>query len=315
MKPDDPALPSQSGRDLSVALGGIHSGMEDENDSSLSDRLCANACPVRRRGEKPGGFTRIPFAILHRNHLLITDKLKYMIYYLINDKESSMSQKARSEEHRPCLDRATVVQTALELLKRVGLDGLTTRRLADELGVKSPALYWHFHNKQELLDAMADALIRGAGMGPPRSGETWQQWLARRVHAYRTSLLAYPDSARIITEARQLSPATIRALNEELSAMVALGFDPVQALRTITALTNYVNGFILQEQSSQPPATPEPVSRDTLAELLSEGQAAPLLVALAESGSPYNEASFEYGLQALIEGCAAALNRRASKRT
>lgn len=97
--------------------------------------------------------------------------------------------------------------------------------------------------------------------------------------------------------------------------MVALGFDPVQALRTITALTNYVNGFILQEQSARRPTTHEPVPRDSLVELLSEGQTAPLLVAFAEGGSPYNEESFEYGLQALIEGCAAALNRRASKRT
>lgn len=223
-----------------------------------------------------------------------------------------MSQTTGTEEHRPSLDRAMVVQAALELLKRVGLDGLTTRRLADELGVKSPALYWHFHNKQELLDAMADQLIRDAGMGPPRSGETWQQWLARRVRAYRASLLSYPDSARIVTEAQQLSPTAIRAFNEELEALVALGFDPVQALRTITALTNYVNGFILQEQSSQQFTTTHgPVSRDALAELLSERQPAPLLVALAEGGSPYNEASFEYGLQALIEGCAVALNRRA----
>lgn len=226
-----------------------------------------------------------------------------------------MSKKARNEESRPSLDQAMVVQTALELLKKVGLDGLTTRRLADELGVKSPALYWHFHNKQELLDAMADALIRGAGMGPPRSGETWQQWLVRRVRAYRTSLLAYPDSARIVAEAQQLSPAAIRAFNEELEAMVVLGFDAVQALRTITALTNYVNGFILQEQSSRQPATHGPVTRDSLAALLSEGHAAPLLVAFAEGGSPYNEASFEYGLQALIEGCAAAVNRRSEDRT
>jgi len=226
-----------------------------------------------------------------------------------------MSQKARSEEHRPSLDRATVVQAALELLKRVGLDGLTTRRLADELGVKSPALYWHFHNKQELLDAMADALIRGAGMGPPRSGEPWQQWLARRVRAYRTTLLAYPDSARIIARAQQLSPAAIRALNEELAAMVDLGFDAVGALRTITALTNYVNGFILQEQSPRQPTTNGPVTRDSLAELLREGHAAPLFVAFAQGGSPYNEASFEYGLQVLIEGCAAALKRRAEDRT
>jgi TetR/AcrR family tetracycline transcriptional repressor len=224
-----------------------------------------------------------------------------------------MSQKTRGEERRPSLDRATVVQTALELLKKVGLDGLTTRRLADELGVKSPALYWHFRSKQELLDAMADALIRAAGMGPPRSGETWQEWLARRVCAYRASLLAYPDSARIVAGARQLSSTAIRAFNEELEAMVALGFDSVQALRTITALTNYVNGFILQEQSSRQPTTYEPVTRDALAALLGEGHAAPLLVAFAAGGSPYNEASFEYGLQALIEGCA-ALNRRASRK-
>jgi TetR/AcrR family transcriptional regulator, tetracycline repressor protein len=234
-----------------------------------------------------------------------------MIYYLINGKESRMSKQARGEERRPSLDRSTVVQTALELLKGVGLDGLTTRRLADELGVKSPALYWHFHSKQELLDAMADALIRSAGMGPPHSGETWQQWLARRVRAYRTTLLAYPDSARIVTEAQQVSLTTFRAFNESLQAMVALGFDPVQALRTITALSNYVHGFILQEQSTQQPATHGSVTRDALAELLSEGHAAPLLVAFAQGGNPYNEASFEYGLQALIEGCAVALNRRA----
>src|SRR5512140_1599360 len=115
-----------------------------------------------------------------------------------------------NEESRPALDQSTVVQVALELLKKVGLDGLTTRRLAAELGVKSPALYWHFHNKQELLDAMADTLIREAGMGPSHSGETWQEWLARRARAYRKSLLAYPDSARIVVEAQQLNPATIR---------------------------------------------------------------------------------------------------------
>ncbi len=93
--------------------------------------------------------------------------------------------------------------------------------------------------------------------------------------------------------------------------MVALGFDPVQALRTIMALSNYANGFILQEQSTQRPATQRFATRDALAELSSEGQAAPLLVAFAEGGSPDNKESFEYGLQALIVGCAAALKRRA----
>lgn len=218
-----------------------------------------------------------------------------------------MSEKDMMEEIRPPLDRSTVVKAALGLLKMVGLDGLTTRRLAAELGVKSPALYWHFHNKQEMLDAMADVLIREAGMGTPRPGETWQAWLARRVRAYRASLLAYPDSARIVTLAQKLSHAAICAFNEELQAMVALGFDPVQALRTITALTNYANGFILQEQSVRQTVTGDSVSNDLLMGLLSEGDAAPLVIAFAEGGNPYSEESFEYGLQALIEGSAVAL--------
>ena len=52
------------------------------------------------------------------------------------------------------LDRAQVVTAAIELLDEVGLDGLTLRRLAQELGVQAPALYWHFKDKQELLDQM-----------------------------------------------------------------------------------------------------------------------------------------------------------------
>ena len=55
----------------------------------------------------------------------------------------------------PLLDREHVVRVALRLLDEAGLDGLTLRRLAAELDVKAPALYWHFANKQDLLDHMA----------------------------------------------------------------------------------------------------------------------------------------------------------------
>lgn len=228
-------------------------------------------------------------------------------------RKKAVVKKNANEGTRPSLDRSTVVQAALELLNRVGLDGLSTRSLAAELGVKSPALYWHFHSKQELLDAMADAMVSGAGMGPPHSGETWQAWLERRARAYRTSLLAYRDSARIVTEAQTLSPATIQTFNEELQAMVNLGFDPVQALRTITAITNYVDGFVLQEQSSRQPAANNPVTPESIAALLRDGQASPLLLAFAQGGSPYSEESFEYGLRALIDGCGTALIRRGSE--
>ncbi|MGW5823017.1 TetR family transcriptional regulator, partial [Streptomyces noursei] len=58
------------------------------------------------------------------------------------------------------IDRKLVVETALRLLNEGGLDGLTLRRIAKELDVQAPALYWHFKNKQELLDEMATEIFR-----------------------------------------------------------------------------------------------------------------------------------------------------------
>jgi TetR/AcrR family transcriptional regulator, tetracycline repressor protein len=187
--------------------------------------------------------------------------------------------------NRPGLTRQTLIEAGLRLLDEVGLDGLTVRRLAAELDVKSPALYWHFRTKQELLDGMADAIVTAPGMGPPKDGEPWQDWLFRRAHAYRDSLFAHRDGARIVMQSTTRSPSTIAAFEEELAALVDRGFTPAGALRTISAITFYVNGFVLQAQTGPPGPPPDLASTPTLAE------------ALRTRGD-----LFEHGLQALING-------------
>src|SRR6266540_2129841 len=186
---------------------------------------------------------------------------------------------------RPGLTRQTMIETALLLLDEVGLDGLTVRRLAAELGVQSPSLYWHIRTKQD--------------------------WLTRRGRAYRRSLLAHRDSARIVAAAAALSPATVRAFDQELTAMVGCGFTPVLALRTIAALTRYVNGFVLQEQTERQGAAAPPADQlAALAGLLDGGTSATLLVAIREGGSSLSEEAFEYGVRALIDGTTSALARQ-----
>ncbi len=212
------------------------------------------------------------------------------------------------EGKRAGLTRQTMIKTALRLLEEVGLDGLTVRRLAAELGVKSPSLYWHVRTKQELLDGMADAIIVAAGMGPPHEDEPWQAWLIRRAHAYRRSLTGHRDGARLVAGATQLSAMTIKSFNEELTAMVNRGFTPVLALRTITSLTQYINGFVLQEQAGHQKAVPRnPESLRALTELLGGDPAAPLLVAIREKYSA--DEAFGHGLQVLIDGTAVALGK------
>lgn len=213
---------------------------------------------------------------------------------------------------RASLTRELIIDTALRLLDDVGLDGLTVRRLATELGVKSPSLYWHIRTKQELLDGMADAIIQAAGMGPPRGGESWQEWLIRRARAYRASVLARRDGARLVATASWLSPVTIRTFDKELTAMVRLGFTPALALHTIAAMSRYVSGFVLQEQTVQAArrAGGDATSEDLLmavAELLDGGTEATLLQAIRHGGSPLGEAAFEHGLRTIIDGTAVAL--------
>ncbi len=61
-----------------------------------------------------------------------------------------------------------IVRAALTLLDEVGLEGLTMRRLATALKIQAPSLYWHFPNKQALLDGMADAIFAVLVSSPAR---------------------------------------------------------------------------------------------------------------------------------------------------
>ncbi|MFI6498571.1 TetR/AcrR family transcriptional regulator C-terminal domain-containing protein [Nonomuraea typhae] len=192
------------------------------------------------------------------------------------------------------LTRQLLVETGLRLLDETGLDGLTVRRLAAELGVQSPALYWHIKTKQELLDGMADAIVLAAGMGPPKPGESWQDWLTRRARAYRRSLKSHRDGARVVAGATSLSQEALDLFEEELDAMVAAGFTPGLALRTISAVSHYTVGVVLREQTEGQghwAGTPGPTLR----------------AAVAEAGGALNEAAFEHGLLALVDGTAQAL--------
>ncbi|GLW12752.1 TetR family transcriptional regulator [Microtetraspora sp. NBRC 13810] len=207
------------------------------------------------------------------------------------------------------LTREMLIGTALRLLDEVGLAGLTVRRLAAELGVRSPALYWHIRTKQELLDGMAEAIVLEAGMGPPHDGESWQEWLARRARAYRGAVLAHRDGAQLVAAARRLSPATVRRFEEELAAMVALGFTPSLALRTITAFTYYINGSVLQEQTAAGETELSAEQLAALAGALEGGASSPFFQAVRDLGAPIGDQVFEHGLRSLIEGTAAELAR------
>ena len=214
--------------------------------------------------------------------------------------------QARTGSRPAGLDRATVATTALGLLDEVGLDGLTVRRLAAELGVQSPALYWHFRNKQELLDLMAQELQTALPPSPPADDEAWPQWVARRARQRRQLLLSRRDGARLVA-GTSAGPAVARQAEAELRPLVAVGFTPTQALRAIIAIGHYVTGFVMEEQSARqrPPQQPPPASAGL--------ETPTLMAALRSGGPPESEDAFEQGVSMLIDGMQALLGRAANQ--
>jgi TetR/AcrR family tetracycline transcriptional repressor len=195
-----------------------------------------------------------------------------------------------------------IARAALKALNEVGLDGLTMRVLAKELGVQAPTLYWHVKNKQELLDAMADLLAAEAadGLEGPRRDETWQEWLVALAIRHRRTLLRYRDGARVAAGAYSAHPAVARTVELILRTLQDAGFEPATAARAFPVILHYTIGFTIEEQAR----TGSAYERNPYAGGLQvDAERYPLTASVA--GDLYDEDTdnnFEYGLRIILTG-------------
>ncbi|MFF8232964.1 TetR/AcrR family transcriptional regulator C-terminal domain-containing protein [Streptomyces caelestis] len=158
-----------------------------------------------------------------------------------------------STERREPLDRRRVADTALRLLNEVGLDGLTLRAIARELDVKAPALYWHFKDKQALLDEMATEMYRRmvaeAALDP---ADTWRERLLKANRGLRAALLGYRDGAKVFSGSRFTGIEHAAQMEDNLRLLTGAGFTLGQAVRALTTAYLYTLGFVTDEQGAQP---------------------------------------------------------------
>ncbi|MFD9812864.1 TetR/AcrR family transcriptional regulator C-terminal domain-containing protein [Streptomyces sp. NPDC059080] len=159
------------------------------------------------------------------------------------------------------IDRKKMVDTALRLLNEVGLDKLTVRRIAAELHVQAPALYWHVRNKQELLDEMATEMMRRMAtplMAEPVLAAPWQKQLADVCRGLRRGLLSYRDGARVFGGTRMVGQGYAAPFDAFLRRLVEAGFAFPDAVQAWWTAYNFTVGLVIEEQSVHPdPAHPE----------------------------------------------------------
>ncbi|WP_181775043.1 TetR family transcriptional regulator [Amycolatopsis pittospori] len=148
------------------------------------------------------------------------------------------------------LTRQDIVRAGLRLLNDVGLNGLTLRLIAQELGVKAPALYWHMKNKQELLDEMATQMYADAMPGRTPEGMGERESLEVASQRMREMMLAYRDGAKVFS-GTFLTDDTLLTDNP-LRGRIDAGLEMYLAGRALFTVYSYVIGFTIEEQAVYP---------------------------------------------------------------
>jgi len=147
----------------------------------------------------------------------------------------------------PPLTRDKIAAAAIAIADAEGIDALSMRKVAAELGCGTMSLYRHVRNKDELLDVMIDAGIgESAGLPATPSGN-WREDLRRSAHGLRAAILRHPWVVRVIGRRPALGPNMLAITEATLSAVDGLGLSIDQMLWTIGAVNAFVVGFVVNE--------------------------------------------------------------------
>src|SRR4051812_40369485 len=143
---------------------------------------------------------------------------------------------------RARLSSEQVAAAALELLDRDGLEALSMRRLAGELGVGTMTLYGYFRSKDELLDAVVDAAV--AEREPFSFEGSWQDQIRRLMQSSRRNLARHPGLVKVRAERPVLRPEALRFAETGVTILRRAGFPGRDAARAFRLLFTYVFGYV-----------------------------------------------------------------------
>jgi AcrR family transcriptional regulator len=151
-----------------------------------------------------------------------------------------MAQQVDAQRRAP-LSRDRVLRAAVALADDAGLESLSMRKLAQELGVVPMALYKHVANKDELLDGMVDVVV--GEVGPPIGGTGWKRRVRQRILAARQALLRHPWASRVIESRNSATPVVLAYLDSMIGLFREGGFTVDLTHHVMHAMGSRILGF------------------------------------------------------------------------
>lgn len=212
---------------------------------------------------------------------------------------------AEGRSNRRGLTRAMIVDHAIARADASGgIAAVAMRPLAAELGVEAMSLYNHVRNKDDLLDAMIEAVLGEIAL--PRKGEDWRAAMRARAHDMRTMFIAHPWAPELIMARKHVGANTIMLFDAALACLCGAGFSPAEADHIINAVDSQIYGFHMLERAF--PVRQEDFAETARAHLhLIDAERFPHMLALSQAvaeGRYDGVHRMDFGLDLLLDGVA-----------
>jgi AcrR family transcriptional regulator len=162
--------------------------------------------------------------------------------------------EAKAEPREP-LTKERILRAAVALADEGGVESLSMRRIAQELGVVPMALYKHVANKDGMLDGMVDVVV--AEIDPPLEGADWKTAIRERVLSARRALLRHPWASRVIESRTAPTPTVIGYMDEMIGILRKGGFSVDLTHHSMHAMGSRALGFSQELFDDTPDDPPE----------------------------------------------------------
>jgi AcrR family transcriptional regulator len=207
-------------------------------------------------------------------------------------------------QRRVPLTRERVLGAALKLADQGGIESLSMRKLGQELGVEAMAVYYHFANKDEVLDGIVDLVFSEIAL--PARGADWKTAMRQRALSVRDALSRHRWAIGMMESRANPGPANLRHHDAVIGSLQAAGFTMETVAHAYSLLDSYIYGFALTKMNlpfnastevgemAQSMLSPFPLGEyPNLVQMVTEHVMKP--------GYDYSD-EFEYGLDVILDG-------------
>ncbi|MBT2235310.1 TetR/AcrR family transcriptional regulator C-terminal domain-containing protein [Nonomuraea sp. NEAU-A123] len=218
----------------------------------------------------------------------------------------------RTEPRIP-LSRDRVLRAAVKLADESGIESLTMRRLAEEVGAEAMSLYYHVAKKEDVLDGIVEVIAGEINevvgrIDVPSKGAAWKSAVRQRVLAAREVFLRHPWAPRVFETRADVSPPVVQYFDALIGLMRDGGFSYDLAHHALHALGSRALGFTQEMFDPGDGAGDE----ESTAMLESMAEQLPHLVGMLREiahddpdstlGWCDDQTEFEFGLDLILDG-------------